>query len=307
MKPVIVITGPTASGKTAIAVETAKMINGEIVGADSIQIYKGLDIGSAKPLLNEMQDIKHHMIDMVQPDEEYSVARFKKEAEECIRTIKAEGRVPVITGGTGLYVDALVKNIDFSEDTAPGVIREKLEKLLNEKGADHLHRLLCKKDPQAGEAIHPNNTKRVIRYLEILEKHGGTIKEYQQRAVSNPSKWDYSVYVLKPERHFLYRRINDRVDKMISAGLADEVKGLLQTGLDRESQSMQGIGYKETVMYLDGLVTKDEFIRILKRNTRRYAKRQYTWFSRYKDAHIIDLDENSDTAEIAGFISKTFK
>lgn len=307
MKKVIVITGPTASGKSSIAIETAKKINGEIIGADSIQIYKNLDIGSAKPYKQEMQNVKHYMIDILCPNEKYSVAKFKMDGEECISSIKDKGKTPVITGGTGLYIDALVKNIDFNHKTSPSATRKKFNKLLNEKGKEYLHGMLCTQDPQAGKTIHPNNTKRVIRYLEILEIHSGTIKEYQQKAASKPPKWDYSIFVLKPDRDFLYKRINCRVDEMIKKGLIDEVRQLLVSGLDRNAQSLQGIGYKETVMFLDGLITKEEFVRILKRNTRRYAKRQYTWFARYKDACFIDVNENTNITEVADFISKTYK
>lgn len=307
MRPVVIIAGPTASGKSTLAVETARIIEGEIVGADSIQIYKGLDIGSAKPSKKEMGGIPHHMIDLADPGEEYSVARFKREAEKTMESISDRDRVPIVAGGTGLYIESLVKNINFEKEDDNSAMVKRFEDLLREKGARHLHCMLCEKDPKAGCKIHQNNTRRVIRYLAILEKHGGTIEDYKKKAVQNPSSWDYRLFILKPDRAFLYGKIEKRIDSMLESGLVEEVEGLLNSGIDRNAQSMQGIGYKETAMYLEGLISQKELERLLKRNTRRYAKRQYTWFSRYPDTTVIPVNETTDISAMASLIAKKFK
>ena len=299
MKKVLVITGPTASGKTAVSLQLAKKVGGEIINADSMQIYKGCDIGSAKPSLTERQNISHHLIDIINPTNKYSTAEYKISATKCIKDILERGKIPVITGGTGLYIDALVKNIDFSVDRVNENIRRDLKKLLESKGKDYLYEKLMMRDSEAALTVHPNNTRRVIRYLEILEGFNGTLSEYKENTLEEPSEFDYRIFVLWPERDFVYNHIEKRVDKMLDTGLVTEVRNLLATGVKVDNQCMMGIGYKETYAYIDGQIDYKEYVELLKRNTRRYAKRQFTWFKRYKDAKFIPMDIKSDINRIA--------
>jgi len=299
MKKVLVITGPTASGKTAVSLQLAKKVGGEIINADSMQIYKGCDIGSAKPSLTERQNISHHLIDIINPTNKYSTAEYTISATKCIKDILERGKIPVITGGTGLYIDALVKNIDFSVDRVNENIRRDLKKLLESKGKDYLYEKLMMRDSEAALTVHPNNTRRVIRYLEILEGFNGTLSEYKENTLEEPSEFDYRIFVLWPERDFVYNHIEKRVDKMLDTGLVTEVRNLLATGVKVDNQCMMGIGYKETYAYIDGQIDYKEYVELLKRNTRRYAKRQFTWFKRYKDAKFIPMDIKSDINRIA--------
>ncbi len=299
MKKVLVITGPTASGKTAVSLQLAKKVGGEIINADSMQIYKGCDIGSAKPSLTERQNIYHHLIDIINPTNKYSTAEYKISATKCIKDILERGKIPVITGGTGLYIDALVKNIDFSVDRVNENIRRDLKKLLESKGKDYLYEKLMMRDSEAALTVHPNNTRRVIRYLEILEGFNGTLSEYKKNTLEEPPEFDYRIFVLWPERDFVYNHIEKRVDKMLDTGLVTEVRNLLATGVKVDNQCMMGIGYKETYAYIDGQIDYKEYVELLKRNTRRYAKRQFTWFKRYKDAKFIPMDIKSDINRIA--------
>lgn len=302
MKRVIVITGPTASGKTAVAVELAGKINGEIINCDSMQVYKGCNIGSAKPTIEEMKGIPHHLIDIAEPAESFSAADYKELALGKINHILSEGKVPVLTGGTGLYIDTLVRNIDFTGSRDDSEARRKLDMLLEEKGSGYLHGLLMKRDPEAAGTVHPNNTRRVIRYLEILDGYEGSLKEYMQSAVSKPAEYDFRIFVLWPDRKFVYKRIEDRIDGMLEAGLLDEVRGLYESGVHEDAQAMMGIGYKETLAYIKGEVGYGEFIELLKRNTRRYAKRQFTWFRRYDGAAFIPVDADSTVESILNTI-----
>lgn len=306
MSKVLVLTGPTASGKSAVSIKLAQMINGEIINADSMQIYKGCNIGSAKLPINERHGIVHHMIDVLEPYERFSTAEYKISAVECIKNIIARGNEPVITGGTGLYLDALIKNITFSDEKQNQSLRNKIMEQLNNMGPDFLHEKLRKRDPEAAEKVHPNNTRRVIRYLEILEGYKGSLAEYMKRAVSNPSEYDFKIFILWPKREFIYKRIEDRVEDMIAKGLVDEVKDLIKSGVKKNDQCMMGIGYKETYNYIYGLINYTDYVESLKINTRRYAKRQFTWLKRYIDAEFIPMEEDSDLNTIAEKIYKLF-
>lgn len=304
MKQIVVITGPTASGKTGVAIELAEMINGEIINADSMQVFKYCNIGSAKTEEQEKKNIKHHLIDIIEPFESFSIAQYKLLAEKSIKKVFELGKVPVITGGTGLYIEALIKNIDFSTENDNSSIRAKYNKILEEKGEEYLYGLLQKRDADACLKLHPNNSRRVIRYLEILDSYDGTMEEYRKASLEIPPEYDYKIFILMPERDHLYSLIEKRVERMIEKGLVEEVKNLLASGIEENAQAMQGIGYKETIMYLSGLVNYSEFIRILIRNTRRYAKRQYTWCRRYKTAKTISTTDFTDNRAMAAYIYK---
>ena len=302
MDKVVVITGPTASGKTAVSVEVARKLGGEIINADSMQIYKMCDIGSAKAFEDQKQGIIHHLIDIIEPTDNFSTAEFKETASLCIREILNRGKVPVIAGGTGLYIDALVKNMDFSDESRDKKVRDKLNDMLEKKGAESVYNLLKQRDSAASETVHPNNSRRVIRYLEILEGFEGTLEEYMAGAVSSEAEYDYRIFVLWPERELIYKRVEKRIDEMLKSGLVDEVNALINAGVGEDSQSMMGIGYKETYGYIKGRTDYDSYVELLKRNTRRYAKRQFTWFKRYKDAEFIEVSKNSSASELAEII-----
>ena len=280
MNKVIVIAGPTATGKTALSVRLAKELNTEIISADSIQIYKKLNIGSAKPEKSEMQGIPHHLMDFLEPDSTYSVADYVKDAKAKIDELHAEGKIPIITGGTGLYISSLVDNVEFSDVEVDTTVRDRLNDELKEIGIDAMYERLKKIDPDSAADIHPNNTKRVIRALEIFETTGKTKKEQNESSKLNKSPYDFCLIGLNCERELLYERINKRVDIMRKRGLFDEVCDLLSSGVSKDAQSMQGIGYKEVVMALSGEITEDECIELIKKNSRNYAKRQLTWFKR---------------------------
>ena len=300
MNKALIVTGPTASGKSEIALILAKRLNGEIVSADSMQIYRKMDIGTAKPDLFQLNEVKHHMIDIIDIEDNYSVARYKDEAIKCIKDILSRSKVPIITGGTGLYIDSLLYGISFNNEYPEN--KNRFELYLKENGKEELFKLLLERDEQAALTTHPNNTKRVIRYLDILSRFKGTLSEYKQQAIKNDSSVDFNVFVLNPPRDKLYERIESRVDIMIEKGLIEEVLSILKSQIDSNCTSMQAIGYKEVVKYLDGYCTYDEMIRILKMNTRNYAKRQITWFKRYKEAQFIDTSKFENSNEITRFI-----
>jgi tRNA dimethylallyltransferase len=302
MDKVLVITGPTASGKTAIAVRLAQILDGEVINADSMQIYKKCDIGSAKPSDIEKKGIRHHMMDIIEPDQTFSTAQYKEAAVACVRDVLKRGKVPVIAGGTGLYIDALVKNIDFSNVGGSSEVRERLNVILKKEGAGAVYDLLKARDPEAAETVHPNNSRRVIRYLEILEGYDKPLAEYMESAVSSPPEFDYNIFVLWPEREFVYESIEKRVDIMLDAGLVNEVQSLIESGITENDQCMMGIGYKETYSYISGAINKKTYIEILKRNTRRYAKRQFTWLKRYKEACFINVGKESTVENLVSGI-----
>jgi len=298
MHNVIVIFGPTASGKTKLSIEFAKEIGAEIISADSMQIYKFMDIGTAKPTEEEMDGIKHYMIDEVYPDEEFSVAKFKKLALEYIKEIISKGKIPIIVGGTGLYINSLIYNIDFSEVETDWELRNKLKKEADEKGNAYLHEKLKAIDPDAAEKIHVNDVKRIIRAIEVYESTGKTISHLQKISRLKPPEYNYIKFGLAMNRARLYDRINKRVDVMLENGLVDEVKKLVELGYDKNAIAMQGLGYKEILAYLRGECSLAEAVEILKRETRRYAKRQITWFKRIEDVCWIDMDNFNNNREI---------
>ena len=293
MKPkVIVIVGPTASGKTKLSIELAKKINGEIVSCDSMQIYKDMNIGSAKPTKEEMQGIKHYMIDIVNPDERFSVAEYKKQAENAIEEILKNGKTPIVIGGTGLYADSLIYGIEYAEIKFDEKCRKKLEKIAEtEGGLKDLYEKAKYIDEKAMEKISLNDKKRILRVLEIYYSTGKTKTQMEIESRKNGIKYDYRVFAIGMDRDVLYERINKRVDIMIENGLVDEVKELLDK-YKKFPTAMQGLGYKEVVQYLDGKLTKEEMIDKIKHETRKYAKRQLTWFRKNKETTWINgLDD----------------
>lgn len=280
MNKVVVIAGPTATGKTAVSVKLAKEFDGEVISCDSVQIYKQLNIGSAKPSKEEMENIPHHLMDFLDPFENFSVADFCTLAKEKIDDILKRGKLPILTGGTGLYISSLVDNIIFSENENNNSVRVELYREYEKIGADAMHEKLKKIDPVAAEEIHPNNIKRVIRAIEIYMQTGKTRTEQNEESKKIKSPYDFVLCGLDCERKLLYERINKRVDIMEDAGLFSEVKELLDMGLSENNQSMQGIGYKEVLPYLEGKISKEDCKELIKKNSRNYAKRQLTWFKR---------------------------
>ena len=288
---VIVICGPTASGKTALSIELAKKINGEIVSADSMQIYKDMDIGTAKPTKQEMGEIKHYLLDFVSPEDRYSVAQYKQDAKNAIKEIINKGKTPIIVGGTGLYVDSLIYEIEYNDIKLDEEYRKKLEKIAEEQGLEELYKKAVEIDPEAMKKISQNDKKRIMRVLEIYHSTGKTKTEQEKESRKNPVEYDYRVFAINWDREILYQRINKRVDIMVEQGLIEEVKEILDK-YDKFPTAMQGLGYKEVVDYLNGIYTKEEMIEKIKLETRRYAKRQLTWFR--KNKQTIWLDGTND-------------
>lgn len=278
---VIVICGPTASGKTALSIQLAQKINGEIISSDSMQIYKNMNIGTAKPDKQEMQGIKHYLLDFVEPNQRYSVADYKKDAENAIEDILQKGKVPIIVGGTGLYVDSLIYGIEYPNIEFDENYRKKLEKRAEKEGLEKLYEKARKIDPQAMEKISRNDQKRILRVLEIYNATGKTKTEQEIESRKNEVKYDYRVFAINMDREKLYDRINKRVDIMIQKGLIEEVENLLKK-YNEFPTAMQGLGYKEVVEYIQGKVLKEDMIENIKRESRRYAKRQITWFKKNK-------------------------
>ena len=278
---VIVICGPTASGKTALSIELAKKINGEIISSDSMQIYKYMNIGTAKPTQEEMQGIQHYLLDFVEPNQRYSVAEYKKDAENAIEKILSKGKIPIVVGGTGLYVDSLIYGIEYQDIKLDEEYRKELEKRVEAEGLEELYNEAQKIDPQSIEKISRNDKKRILRILEIYKATGKNKTEQEIESRKNGVKYDYKVFAINMEREKLYERINMRVDIMIENGLIEEVENLLEK-YNEFPTAMQGLGYKEVVEYLQGKTSKEEMIEKIKRETRRYAKRQLTWFRKNK-------------------------
>lgn len=291
---IIVIVGPTAVGKTYVSVELAKRLNSEVVSADSMQIYKEMDIGTAKITKNEMHGITHHMIDIVRPDENYSVSEFNTDAEHIIDRLLLNNTVPIVVGGSGLYVNSLIYDLDFSKAKSNEKLRDYYDYYHREHGEDALYDKLMKIDPAAAEKIHKNNVKRVIRALEVYDITGVKFSELNTDIRKPSDKYECILVGLSMDRKILYERINERVDKMISEGLIDEVKNLLNKGYQKDLTSMKAIGYKEIIDYLEGSVSLEEAVSILKRNTRRFAKRQYTWFLKDENVKWFDLKDIRD-------------
>ena len=284
---VIVICGPTASGKTALSIELAKKINGEIISADSMQIYKDMNIGTAKPKQEEMQGIKHYMLDYVSPEERYSVAQYKKDAKKAIKEILSKGKTPIIVGGTGLYVDSLIYEIEYNDIKIDEKYRKELEDIAEQQGLETLYKMALEIDPVAMKKISSNDRKRIIRVLEIYKSTGKTKTEQEKESRKNPVEYNYKIFAINRDREDLYQRINKRVDIMIEQGLIEEVNTILEK-YKKFPTAMQGLGYKEVVDYLNGKYTKEEMIEKIKMETRRYAKRQLTWFRKNKQTIWLD-------------------
>ena len=287
---VIVICGPTASGKTALSIELAKQIDGEIVSCDSMQIYKEMNIGTAKPTSEEMQGIKHYLIGYVSPDQRYSVADYKADAKKAIKEIIEKGKMPIVVGGTGLYLDSLIYEIEYQDIKLDEEFRKKLEEEVDEKGLKEVYERAKQIDPKAIEKISSNDKKRILRILEIYHATGKTKTEQEIESRKKEVEYEYKVYALNWDRQTLYDRINKRVDMMIEQGLIEEVKNILDK-YDTFPTAMQGLGYKEVVEYLEGKLTREEMIEKIKMETRRYAKRQLTWFRKNKQTVWLDAED----------------
>lgn len=299
MNKLVILTGPTAVGKTELSIQLAKKINGEIISADSIQVYKGMDIGSAKITKEETDGIPHHLIDILEPKEEFNVHIFKELATRAINDIYSRGKIPIIVGGTGFYIQAVLYDINFDDTETDYEYREYLEQLAKDKGNAFVHNMLKEVDPESAAAIHCNNLKRVIRALEYYRQTGKKISEHNKKERENISPYNFAYFVLNDKREKLYKRINQRVDIMFDNGLLEEMETLITKGYTRDLVSMQGIGYKELFDYFDRKISLEETKELIKKNTRHFAKRQLTWFRREKDVTMLNIDEfNYDKLEI---------
>lgn len=290
-KPLIVLTGPTAAGKTHLSIALAKAVNGEIISADSMQVYKYMDIGSAKIRPEEMQGVKHYLVDELLPEEEFHIVKFQQMAKAAMEEIYVKGKVPILVGGTGFYIQAVTKDIDFTQADQEDGYRRELEQLAAEKGNDYLHTMLQEVDPVSAKEIHANNVKRVIRALEFYHQNQSPISAHNQEQKGHETPYNLAYFVLNVPRELLYKRIDDRIDEMLEEGLLEEVEQLKKRGCHRGMVSMQGLGYKEILAYLEGEYPLEEAVRVLKRDTRHFAKRQLTWFRREKETIWMDKDE----------------
>jgi len=302
MKPMIILTGPTAAGKTELSIKLAEAGGGEVISADSMQVYKKMNIGTAKIMPEEMDGIPHYLVDELEPDEEFHVVRFQQMAKRAAEKIYEKGKIPIVVGGTGFYIQALLYDIDFSEEDADRGYRDRLKKLAEEKGNGYLHRMLAEVDPESAQAVHENNIKRVIRALEFYEKTGTKISMHNEQERTKESRYNFVYFVLTHERKILYDRINQRVDRMIEAGLIDEVRQLACEGYTKDMVSMQGIGYKEVFDYLEGKQDLAETAERIKKDTRHFAKRQLTWFRREKEVTMINRQDYRMEDEILAFM-----
>lgn len=289
--PLVILTGPTAVGKSELSLSLAKAIDGEIISADSMQVYRGMDVGSAKLMPSEQQGVPHHLLDILDPEEEFNVVLFQRLAAQAVRDICQRGHIPIVTGGTGFYIQALLYDIDFTENDEDTSFRSGLEDLAAKEGADVLYQRLLAVDPKACETIHKNNVKRVIRALEFYEKTGQRISEHNESQRQNQSPYRFAYFVLNDERSALYSRIDRRVDQMLGNGLEAEVRRLAAQGCTKDLVSMQGLGYKEMLAYLNGELSLEEAVYIIKRDTRHFAKRQLTWFRRERDVIWLEKEQ----------------
>jgi len=306
----IILTGPTAVGKTELSIRLAKALDGEIISADSMQVYRYMDIGSAKVTREEMDGVRHHLVDVLDPREEFDVYTFQKLAKEALKGIYERGHVPIVVGGTGFYIQALLYDIDFAVSSHPeeGQLRKELEILAAEEGNMVLYERLRTLDPQSAQDIHPNNVKRMIRAIEYCETTGARFSEHNALQRQKESPFDFHYFVLTDDRSVLYERIDKRVDLMLEQGLLDEVSGLRKMGLTRDCTSMQGLGYKELLDYLDGVTDLERAIYLIKRDTRHFAKRQLTWFRRERDVIWIDkADFDRDEQRILEHLLKIIR
>lgn len=286
--PLVILAGPTAVGKSELSLKLAEKIGGEIISADSMQVYRGMDIGSAKLSPSQRQGIPHYLLDILDPEEEFHVVRFQELAKQAVSEIYGRGHIPILTGGTGFYIQALLYDVDFTDNTEDSSLRSDLEQLAADEGADALYKRLLAVDPKACEQIHKNNIKRVIRALEFYEQTGTPISEHNKQQRQNTSPYRYAYFVLNDERSRLYERIDRRVEFMLAQGLVEEVQQLAAKGCTRDMVSMQGLGYKEILDYLDGRCSLEEAAYLIKKNTRHFAKRQLTWFRRERDVIWLD-------------------
>lgn len=302
-KKLIILTGPTAVGKTALSIGLAKEIGGEIISADSMQVYRYMDIGSAKITREEMQGIPHYLVDILEPKEEFNVFLFQKLAKKAMEQIYDNGHIPILVGGTGFYIQSVLYDIDFTENETNSDYREELERLAKEKGAEYLHEMLKEVDAESARTIHANNVKRVIRALEYHHLTGSPISEHNRREREKESPYDFRYFVLNDDRSLLYERIEKRVDKMLEEGLVEEVRKLKEMGCSMDHISMQGLGYKEILGYLNGDYDLERAVYLIKRDTRHFAKRQLTWFRREKDVIFIQKpDFNYDNEKILAYM-----
>ena len=291
MKPLVILAGPTAVGKTELSIRLAKRINGAIISADSMQVYKYMDIGSAKIMPDEMEGVKHYLIDELDPSDEFNIVRFQQMAKDALKEIYANGQIPIVAGGTGFYIQALLYDIDFTHQDSDEAFRKEMADYAAEYGAEALHEKLKEIDPVSYKTIHANNTKRVIRALEYYRMTGQPISTHNEQEHQKVSPYNFAYFVLTDDRKHLYDRIDYRVDLMMKKGLVDEVKNLYDMGYHKDMVSMQGLGYKELLSYLDGECSLEEAVYIIKRETRHFAKRQLTWFRRERD--VIWLDKSA--------------
>ena len=307
--PLVIVAGPTAVGKSDFAVEIAKRINGEVISADSMQVYKGMDIGSAKITSEEMQGIKHYLIDVLDPSEDFNVATFKELAKEAITEITAKGKIPIVAGGTGFYIQALLYDIDFSESLGENAdYRSFLLKEYREKGPEYLFNKLKEVDSETASIIHMNDEKRVVRALEFYHETGKPISVHNKEQYEKKSDYNFAYFVLNDVREKIYKKIDARVDIMVAKGLVDEVKALQAKGLNVKDVSMQGLGYKEILMYLSGEISLDEAIYRIKRDSRHFAKRQITWFKREKEVIWLNkYDFDNDMSRVLVYSLKVLK
>ncbi len=306
-KPLIILAGPTSVGKSSLSVKLAKAVDGEIISADSMQVYKHMDIGTAKLTKEEMAGIPHYLIDELEPEDEFSVFQFQRYAREYIQRIHEKGKIPVIAGGTGFYIQAVLYDIDFTESESDDSYRRELEQLAAERGSPYLHSMLSEVDPDSAQNIHPNNKKRIIRALEYARLTSGKISEHNKEQRKRTSPYKYCFFVLTKDRARLYEDINSRVDKMLDMGLLDEVKSLAAMGYKKDLPSMQGLGYKELLAYLDNKLSLEDAIDLIKKETRHYAKRQLTWFRREKDVIWVDKDSFDNEEKILDYMIERLK
>lgn len=305
--PLIILAGPTAVGKTKTSIELAKKVNGEIISADSMQVYKYMDIGTAKITKEEMEDVPHYLIDTFEPDEDFSVAVFKEYASKAIEDIYAKGKIPILVGGTGFYIQAILYDVQFSNIEGHGY-RDELELFVQENGPEALHMRLACVDPESAQSIHANNVKRVTRALEYFLETGLKFSEHNEEQKQRESAYNECYFVLNDVRELLYERINERIDIMLEQGLELEVKSLLEKGYDRKLTSMEGLGYKEIIAYLEGEITLNEAVYLLKRDTRRFAKRQLTWFRRELGVQWVNKNElNYEQDKILDYMMERIK
>ncbi len=302
-RPLVILTGPTAVGKTALSIELAKTIGGEIISADSMQVYRRMDIGSAKITPEEMAGVPHHLIDVLEPDQEFNVVVFQELAKRALAEIYSRGHIPIVAGGTGFYIQALLYDIDFTENDEDTALRRSLEEQAKREGAEALYERLRAVDPESCESIHAHNVKRVIRAIEFYEKTGKKISVHNMEQRQNSSPYHFAYFVLNDDRERIYERINERVDLMMAQGLMEEVRALRESGCRKDMVSMQGLGYKELLSCLEGEISLEEAVYLIKRDTRHFAKRQLTWFRREKEVTWIEKNVfDQDSQKIVKFM-----